>query len=36
MTKTELVLMIKVVEWAQKHRIKIEELTPQQIQLALK
>jgi hypothetical protein len=36
MTKTELILMVKVVEWAQKHKVKIEELTAQQIRSALK
>ena len=36
MTKTQTILIVKIVEWAQKHGIKVEELTSQQIQLALK
>ena len=36
MTKTYLVLLIKIVEWAQKHNVKVEELNRQHISLALK
>ena len=36
MTKTEEILIVRVVEWAQKHKINIEDLTANQIRQALK
>ena len=36
MTKIQKILIIRIIEWAQKHNIKIEDLTSQQIKMALK
>ena len=36
MNNTELILIVKIVEWAQKHKIRVEDLTSAQIKQALK
>ena len=35
-SKTQTVLIVKIIEWAQKHKIKVEDLTARQIRTALK